>query len=82
MDPKRWNKAVEVETEKIGRIRDITSTEEAARFLLERWPVEPGPLHTEAQIACLAVLDGEMPPEHAREAFIAAAVEADILVKS
>ncbi|WP_097142179.1 DUF982 domain-containing protein [Rhizobium subbaraonis] len=82
MDPKRWNKAVEVETERLGRIRDITSTEEAARFLLERWPVEPGPAHLKARIACLSVLEGKRQPDHAREAFVAAAEEAGILVRA
>ena len=82
MDPKRWTKPVTVETAKLGKHRVISSTEEAARFLLTEWPVdETGPAHLDARFACIDVLDGLQPPEHAREAFVAAAVEADILVK-
>jgi hypothetical protein len=82
MDPKRWNAPVTVETRKVGKMRVIASTEEAARFLLTEWPVdETGPAHLLARIACIAVLDGEKPPEHAREAFVAAAVEAGIFVR-
>lgn len=81
MDPKRWNKPVTVETGKLGKLRAIASTVDAARFLLEDWPEVAGPAHLKARVACLAVLDGTEETEHAREAFIAAAVEADILVK-
>jgi len=81
MDPKRWTKTVTVFTGKPGKMRVIASTVEAAEFLLERWPVEPGPNHLLARVACLAVLEGEYPPEHARAAFIAAADEAGILVR-
>ena len=81
MDPKRWTKTVTVFTGKPGKMRVIASTAEGGEFLLNRWPVEQGPLHMRARVACLEVLEGKMPPEHARAAFIAAAVEADILVK-
>lgn len=81
MDPKRWTKTVTVETAKVGKHRVIASTEEAARFLLEQWPVQPEPRHLLARVACIAVLGGEMPPDHARDAFVAAAEEAGILVK-
>lgn len=82
MDPKRWNAPVTVFTGKPGKMRVVASTVEAAEFLLERWPVEPGPLHMRARVACLEVLEGKMPPDHARAAFVAAAHEAGILVKS
>ena len=81
MDPKPWTKPVTVETAKLGKLRVIASTADAARFLLEQWPVDHGPLHLDAREACLAVLDGEKPAEFARDAFVAAAEEAGILVK-
>jgi hypothetical protein len=63
-------------------MRVIASTLEAAEFLLLRWPNEGGQAHLHARIACIAVLDGRASPEQAREAFVAAAQEAGILVKS
>jgi hypothetical protein len=82
MDPKRWTKTVTVETAKLGKHRVIASTEEAARFLLTEWPVsDTGPAHLNARFACIDVLDDVQPPEVARDAFVAAAEEADILVK-
>lgn len=82
MDQKRWTAPVTVFTGKPGKMRLIASTADAGEFLLLRWPKEPGPAHLAAREACLAVLDGEQPPGFAREAFVAAAVEADILVKA
>lgn len=81
MDDKRWAKGVELEMHGPGKYRVVSSTREAAECLLYRWPVEGGPAHLLARIACLAVLEGEMPPDHAREAFIAAAEESGIHVR-
>lgn len=82
MDQKRWNTVVTVQIGRVGKLRAISSTEEAAEFLQTRWPVDGGQAHTHARIACLAVLDGHATTEQARDAFIAAAEEAGILVRA
>ncbi len=82
MDAKLWNKPVEVELGRIGHFRAITSTREAAECLLTRWPESAGPAHAAARRACLAVLEGKAEPEVARQAFIDAAEESGIFVRS
>lgn len=83
MDAKRWDKPVTVETEKVGMLRSIASTMEAAEFLLLHWPLDwTGPAHVRARHACIQVLGGKSPPEHAREAFINACEEAEIFIQS
>jgi hypothetical protein len=65
-----------------ARIRNVTSTREAAELLLTRWPVDGGQKHLAARKACLAVLQGQREAIEARKAFAAAAEEAGILVGS
>jgi hypothetical protein len=81
MEEKYWDKPVLVEIERTGKSRIIRSTHGAAVFLLYRWPGKGGPQHNAAREACIAVLAGEKPPEHARQAFIEAAKEAGILME-
>jgi hypothetical protein len=61
--------------------RTITSVEEAAEWLLERWPLEAQGrrAHLAARTACRAALEGAGTVEAARESFIRAAREAGIL---
>jgi hypothetical protein len=73
-----WTKPVRVET--AGRFRVISSTRAAGQWLLYHWPTEGGPEHRAARVACIAVLKNEQPPDHARQAFIAPAKEAGILI--
>lgn len=79
MNPKPWSKPVKFE-ERLARYRTITNTEEAAHYLLNRWPSEGGRRHLKAQEVCLAVLESKMPPSRARAAFVAAAKEAGMFV--
>jgi Protein of unknown function (DUF982) len=81
MNPGRWDKPVTYEEDKRGGYRIITSTEEAARALLRRWPVDDGDEFWEAQRVCLAVMEGERPAEDARTAFLKAAAEAGVFVR-
>ncbi len=81
MDPKYWSKPVTLETGVLGKYKTITSTGEAARMLLNQWPVEKGRRYSRARKTCLAVLDGTKPPSEARKAFIDAADEADLFVR-
>jgi hypothetical protein len=75
-----WTKPVRVEA--AGRFRVISSTRAAAQWLLYHWPTGGGPEHRAARVACIAVLKNEQPPDHAREAFVAAAKEAGILINT
>ena len=59
--------------------QDITSTRQAAEYLLYKWPEQRGSKHLAARKACMAVLDGLKDVRTARKAFAAAAAEADIL---
>jgi hypothetical protein len=62
-------------------LRAVTSVEEAAEWLLERWPekAQGRRAHLAAREACLAALDGAGTVETAGERFIRAAREAGIL---
>lgn len=81
MDPRRWDRAVEIELGKAGRYRVVTNTLTAAEILLNEWPLEVGPALLAARYACLDVLEGNQPPEYAKLAFIKAAEEADIFFR-
>jgi len=81
MDPKRWSKPITFETPNLGQYRTIVSTQEAVRALVNDWPLQKGRQLKAARKTCAAVLDGKKPPSEARNAFIAAAVEADIFVR-
>jgi len=61
--------------------RDVKSVKEALDVLMDEWPLEKGgPAHAEAMRACRRSLDGQYPVEKARDAFSAAAWEADLFV--
>ncbi|MDF2994519.1 MAG: hypothetical protein K0R27_156 [Xanthobacteraceae bacterium] len=64
-----------------GRRRLLTSVENTALFLLNKWPAEDkgSKAHLAAQIAVLQALEGEIPPEGARAVFEAAAERVQIL---
>lgn len=86
MDPKRWDCAIEIQVGRTPQFRVIGDTLTAAAWLVANprvthWRVRGGRAHLAARRACLAVLDGDHPPEFARLAFIQAAVEAEIAVR-
>ncbi|UDF29405.1 UNVERIFIED_ORG: DUF982 domain-containing protein [Roseateles sp. XES5] len=81
MDTGRWTEPVTYETATLGQYRTIASTAEAARILLEDWPLSSGKNLRRAKTACIAVLAGQQDPETARAAFLKAAQEADIFVR-
>ena len=70
------------ETRKLGAYLTISSTAEAARVLMEHWPIDKGDALTKAQETCLAVLEGKEEPAAARRAFIEAADEAGVFVRT
>jgi len=52
----------------------------AAELLLNQWPVRTGRFYTEARRACILAMEGQITGKQARQAFTAAAREADILM--
>ncbi|MEO9337225.1 DUF982 domain-containing protein [Mesorhizobium sp. SB112] len=78
-DIKPFDNPVKVELGPIGSHRMVKSTKEAAECLLTDWPLNRGPRHGEALDACLKVLDGHRSTSDARDAFIEAAKESEIL---
>lgn len=76
-----WNPPVTIETSKLGRYQSVSSAAEAARILLEEWPVDEGEAFVAAKTLCLAVMEGAADPEEARKAFLIAAGEADVFVR-
>jgi len=81
MDPGRWEEPVTFETGRLGQYRTIGSAAEAARVLLEDWPIDGGDELLKAKAICLAVLSGEKKPAAARTAFLKAAKEAGLFVR-
>ncbi|MER9832529.1 DUF982 domain-containing protein [Mesorhizobium sp. M0134] len=80
MPTKRFKKAVVVQPGRIDRDRVVVSVSDAAEMLLREWPQSASKSRLTAIEACLAVLRGEKPPRIARQAFLAAAKEARILL--
>ncbi|WP_310424250.1 DUF982 domain-containing protein [Mycoplana sp. BE70] len=70
MDPKPWDKGVELELGKTGNYRVVITTSDAPEILLNRWPAEAGQAHLHARIACVAILNGHVSPDHARDALV------------
>jgi hypothetical protein len=71
-----------VETSKPGEFRRLASVAQAAVFMMERWPEPHGPRYRAALQACTGRLTSNDDVENARCAFLAAANEADLLVKN
>ncbi|MHB2265020.1 DUF982 domain-containing protein [Aliihoeflea sp. PC F10.4] len=65
-----------------GVAKILTTTAQAAQFLLDDWPANNDTRkHLAARKACIAVLEGIKDARAARKAFEAAADEANILLK-
>lgn len=82
MNAGRWNEPVTFETMKLGQYRTIASTTEAAHVLLGQWPAVDGKAFVKARETCLAVLEGREEPDAARKAFLDAAEEADVFIRT
>ncbi|MCV3767447.1 DUF982 domain-containing protein [Rhizobium sp. TRM95796] len=74
-----WSKSVEVAINPARETRVISNLHDAAQCLLHKWPSKTGKAYSKARTACLNALDGHVPAYYAREAFVAAASEANIL---
>jgi hypothetical protein len=71
---------VTILTGDVGKMRNITSIEGAAEFLLYHWPQPSGEKLTAARKACMDALHGKITCTTARDPFIEAAKEAEIYV--
>ncbi len=76
-----WDEPVTIETLTLGRYQSVSSAAEAARILLDEWPVDEGEAFLAAKAACLAVMAGKAEPVTSRDAFLAAADEAGVFVR-
>ncbi|MDX0509951.1 DUF982 domain-containing protein [Sinorhizobium medicae] len=77
-----WDKSVELELGAEGKYRDVKSTREAVECLSQRWPQRDGRALAAAKRVCLQALEGKVGAEKARRAFIKAAEEAHISIRS
>lgn len=82
MDMKTWNVMVTLEVPRMGEFRHVGSALEAVDCLYSCWRGTRGDAHRQAINTCLAVLDDDGPAEASRDAFIAAARDSHIAVKS
>ena len=83
MEDVQFDQPVKILTGKYNSVvRPVRTTAEAAKYLLQRWPIESSHKHLAARQACFDVLRGVKAAHVARMAFAAAADEADILVSS
>jgi hypothetical protein len=76
-----WSSAVRFETG-LGKYETIGDTEDAVRFLASHWPIVGGEAHELAKEICFEALEGYVPADDARDAFIEACCEARIFVMS
>ena len=78
---RRFDRLVVIKTRGAGTAARIGSVREAANCLIaSEWPRPHGPKYIAAVRACHDALAGEVTTEAARQAFIAAAAEAGILI--
>jgi len=81
MEVQYWTSPVDLELHGQGKYRTITGTRHAAECLLTLWPSDHGAAYRMALAECLDALEGRATSQAARRAFIAAAREADIVVR-
>ncbi|MFC3207504.1 DUF982 domain-containing protein [Aquamicrobium soli] len=82
MGDKNFDIPVTVETAQTGRFFTVTRVGQAADFLVHRWPEQKkGPKHRAALQALMDVMQERKAVAAAREAFTAAAKEADIFIR-
>ncbi len=78
---KPWKNPVILALGEDGSDVTIDTTEAASWAMIEDWPTEEGPALDRALLVCAAVQAGKKTDEDARQAFIAAAMEAGIAIK-
>ncbi|HEU4985747.1 MAG TPA: DUF982 domain-containing protein [Rhizobiaceae bacterium] len=64
-----------------GEVHNVSNARQAVDVLAQHWPEEGTQKHRTAHRICLEVLHGMKTPAQAREAFVEAAREADVLIE-
>jgi hypothetical protein len=78
-DPVYWSAPVHVRVGD-GPGETIFGPEAAVEYLRSGWPTRNSLRHSNALRACTAATNRTEPPDFARDLFIAACIEADLLV--
>ncbi|PZM14853.1 DUF982 domain-containing protein [Rhizobium tubonense] len=79
---KMWTDGVYMELGKLGKYQVVWSTTDAQNMLFYRWPAKGGEAFRSALDICASVLNGHLPCDEARHAFILAAEEAGLFIAS
>lgn len=77
---KQWSEGCYVERDKLGFYVVVSSTRQAMNLLSRYWPVSEGEAYFDALRVFGQVMINKLPPDRAREAFMAAAAEANVFV--
>lgn len=77
---KQWSEGCYVERDKLGFYVIVSSTRQAMNLMSRYWPVNEGEAYFNALRIFGQVMMSKLPPDDAREAFLAAAEEADVFV--
>ncbi|MFC3321308.1 DUF982 domain-containing protein [Mesorhizobium cantuariense] len=80
METKRFHKPVIIQPRRIDRDRVVITVTDAAELLLREWPEPKSEKCVRAMKICLDVIQGRKSPSLARDAFIAAAKDAQIFL--
>ena len=78
MRPNTWNSPITIENTETGVRRTVRSVRQAKAMLDRYWSVYHGSQYHRAEKVCDEALHGDAEPTKARQAFIAAAVEAHL----
>ena len=80
LEDKQWSESCFVERDKLGFYMIVSSTRQAMNLLSRYWPVSEGEAYFHALRTFGQVMMNKLPPDDAREAFLAAAEEAGVFV--
>ena len=75
-----WNNPITIDDPETGLHRTVKTAKQAETALHQNWPGSHGSRYHDAEQVCEAVVHGEAEPRKARQAFIAAAIEAHLRV--
>ena len=79
---KPWPRPITLALGENGEDVAIDSTEAASWAMIEDWPTEEGPALDRALLICADVVNGKRKDDDARKAFLEAALEAGIAIRS
>ncbi len=80
LEDRQWSESCYVERDKLGFYMIVSSTRQAMNLLSRYWPVSEGEAYFHALRTFGQVMMNKLPPDDAREAFLAAAEEAGVFV--